>query len=107
MKCIKSQSISVVGTNLVITLPSNVSLSENEYFYIILCQCIPSDASTLPVVFEIGATEYNGLNRIGNTLRADQLRCRYRYCGVYGVDNPHIMIKSHVPETKYINEVIK
>lgn len=102
-KIIRTTAVAVTGTSpnqfLTLTIPA-VTLNENECFKLIICQTIPDTAGTLPVQILDGTTDIPVLNRIGNTMRADQLRTRKCYFAVYGADTPHVLIKNHVCETK-------
>lgn len=101
-KLIKSTSINIVtsGSNqiLVITIPA-ITFTENQYFELILTQSIPANADSIPVTIQSGTNTFAVLNRIGNTMRADQLSTRKKYCCVFGVDTPHVLIKNRVKES--------
>lgn len=102
-KLIRTTAVAVTGAGpnqfLTLTIPP-VTLKENECFKLIICQTIPNTAETLPVQILNGATNLPVLNRIGNKMRADQLRTRKCYFAVYGADTAHVLIKNHVCETK-------
>lgn len=101
-KIIKSISVKVSDTNLQIEIP-NIDLYEFKKFDLVLCQSIPSSAvlNSYPVQFIITGTTtpIAALNRIGNTLRADQIRTRKLYNMVYGTDTDHITLFNRVPES--------
>lgn len=104
-RIIKSTSIAVTGTapnqSLTITIPT-ITLTNLKEYCLIICQSIPSNAGTLPVVISSGGTTIPVLCRKGNTLRADQIRSRRRYKIVYGNDSEHFLIESPVCPTSYV-----
>lgn len=98
---LKSSSVAVTATNLVITVESTATLENLDKFYLLLTQQIPTGANTLPVQISIGGTVYPVYTRSGNLLRADQLKCRKLYPVVYGTDPAHFSLVVGVPNTVY------
>lgn len=101
-RIIRTTAVATAGTapnqTLTLTIPAT-TFRENECFKLIICQTIPATAGTAKVNIVSGSTTIPVLNRIGNSMRADQLRCRKCYLAVYGSDTAHVLIKNHVPET--------
>lgn len=99
---VKTTAVAVTGTSpnqkLTLTIPDTV-LVENGKFRLLIVQAFPRTAGTLPVEILNGSTSLPVLNRIGNSMRADQIKPRQVYYSVYGADTPHVLIKNHVPET--------
>lgn len=80
-KLILSQSISFVGGNLVVNLPTG-SYSNNCKYCIVLAQAIPVDTTiTAPVVFTIGTgtQQYPLVNRCCRPVTACGVRTRTKY----------------------------
>lgn len=100
---VKSVSVTDDGTDLLIEIPP-LELYEAKFVDLVICQSIPT-ASILashPVKIKItGATgDYMPtLNRIGNKLRADQIRTRRLYHTIYGTDDKHLYFRDKVPES--------
>jgi hypothetical protein len=77
-----SSSVSVVGTDLVITIPQNVF--PNCYQgCLVVAQTIPDEATiNMPVVIAIGddtTTTYPLINKCGTPVTASNIRTRTRY----------------------------
>lgn len=77
-----SSSVTVVDTNLVITIPQNVFI--NCYTgCLVVAQNIPDEATiNMPVVIAIGddtTTTYPLINRCGSPVTASNIRTRTRY----------------------------
>lgn len=92
---IKSQSVTVVGSALQITLPSSLTRRNCKEWKLIICQCIPESANLLPVQFVVNGVAYPVFNRISNKLRGDMLRARSCYRIAYGWDIPHFTVLSN------------
>jgi len=86
---IKSTSIAMSGSQLVITIPA-VTLTNHQRFRLILCQNIPTAAAVSQVILATPTQTMNMFVRTGNYLRADQIRCRRVYEMVYGTDPLHV-----------------
>lgn len=86
---IKSTSIAMSGSQLVITIPA-VTLTNHQRFRLILCQNIPTNAAVSQVILVTPTQTMNMFVRTGNYLRADQIRCRRVYEMVYGTDPTHV-----------------
>lgn len=101
-KLIKSTSIELVESCLVITIPE-FEFENLEQYCLVLCQSIPSDATTERVTITDGETSYTTvLTRYGNFVRADMLRTRRRYVIAYGNDTEHISIMCGLCPTAYV-----
>lgn len=98
---LKSSSIAVSGTNLLITVESNVDLENMKRFCLLLAQPIPTGSNTNQVYLSVNGTNYPVFTRSGNYLRADQIRCRKLYPVVYGNDPVHFSLIHCVPNTAY------
>lgn len=87
---------------LQIEIPSNTFV-ENERFCLILMQEIPTTES-IPVELISGTTVINMYNRIGNVLRADQLKNKRRLLCVYGTDVDHVLVFNHMKDSVVAKE---
>lgn len=103
---LRSLSVKADDTNttLIITIPK-IDLYEDRDFCMVICQSIPRNAILnsykVKIILEGEATgkERTTLNRIGNNLRADQIRTRKLYYMVYGTDPEHFLLRNRVPES--------
>lgn len=98
---LKSSSITVGATSVVITVESNATLNNLDRFCLLLTQNLPVGSNTLPVEITISSTTYPMYTRSGNLLRADQLRCRKLYPVIFGTDPNHFSLVNCVPNTTY------
>lgn len=106
---IRSTSLEIVGTAPNQTLQINIparNFNELDRFNLIICQTIPPAAllGSFPVVIMPNGEEAptTSVNRVANTLRADQIRCRKKYTVYYGSDPEHFYFRDHVPQTAII-----
>lgn len=83
----------------------NVDLDNGTKYCLVLCQPIPVGTGTAVVEFVANNQIIPGLNGIGNKLRADQIKCRTKYSAIYGLDTPHFIIKSCLPESFYTKDL--
>lgn len=83
---IKSTSIVMAGSQLLINIPA-VTLTNHQEFRLILCQPIPTTAGVSQVLLQTPTATIEMRLRTGNYVRADQLKCRRCYDMVYG-NNP-------------------
>lgn len=73
---VKSTSIVLSGTTLQITIP-NTLIRNNQKFCIALCQNIPTTITqNTPVQISVNGQTFALINKCGNAIYADQLRCR-------------------------------
>lgn len=73
---VKSTSITLSGTTLTITIPQ-MQFTNNCKLCVVLCQSIPEGVSNnTQVVLTSGTTTLNLINKCGNRIYGDQLRCR-------------------------------
>lgn len=101
---IKSQSVTVEGGSLLITVPT-LHLLNGKGWRLVICQAIPDSAATLPVQIVVNGpgTTLPLLTNLGNTMRGDMLRPRKVYKMYYGWDAPHMIILScNLCESTYI-----
>lgn len=80
-RTILTTAVAVVGTNLVLTIPTT-SFENCRDYVIRIAQDIPATATNLmPVVIQIGAAAplYNIVRRCGHNLYANQVRTRCNY----------------------------
>ena len=98
---INTTAVAVSGTNLLITVESNVDLENMKRFCLLLAQPIPTGSNTNQVYLSVNGTNYPVFTRSGNYLRADQIRCRKLYPVVYGNDPVHFSLIHCVPNTAY------
>lgn len=85
---IKSTSIVMAGSQLLINIPA-VTLVNHQEFKLILCQPIPANAGVSQVLLQTPTQTIEMRVRTGNYLRADQIKCRRCYDMVYGTDPVH------------------
>lgn len=85
---IKSTSIVMAGSQLLINIPA-VTLANHQEFKLILCQPIPRTAGVSQVLLQTPTATIEMRLRTGNYVRADQLKCRRCYDMVYGTDPVH------------------
>lgn len=83
---IKSTSIAMAGSQLLINIPA-VTLANHQEFRLILCQPIPIAAGVSQVLLQTPTQTIEMRLRTGNYVRADQIKCRRCYDMVYG-NNP-------------------
>lgn len=95
VKEFRTSAVTLTGGNLYLTIPGIQfnTLPNYTKLKIDLCQTIPADADTAPVFLSDGIVNVPALNSSGNTLRADEIRCRNRYCFVYGTDDQHVLLR--------------
>lgn len=86
---IKSTSIVVAGSQLLINIPA-VTLTNHQEFKLVLCQPIPTSAGVSQVLLQTPTETIEMRVRTGNYLRADQIKCRKCYPMVYGTDPVHV-----------------
>lgn len=113
MSCCKKECKIIKTINITTTsepegiqleIPQN-SFVENERFYLIISQCLPSFKS-VPVEIISGKETIPVFNRIGNYLRGDQLKGKkILYC-VYGSDATHILVFNHMRDSAVAGGVI-
>lgn len=89
MLIVKSTSIVISGTQLVINIPE-VTLTNHQHFKLVLCQNIPTTAGVSQVIVATPTQTINAFVVTGNYLRADQIKCRKCYEMVYGTDPLHV-----------------
>ena len=97
---IKSTSIVISGTQLVINIPE-VTLVNHQEFKLVLCQSIPALAGVSQVILATPTTTIEMRVRTGNYLRADQIKCRRCYDMVYGTDPVHVSMLCCLPRSCY------
>lgn len=90
---IKATALTMSGTTLQITLPSNLSLLNGKKWKLIICENSPVPAGTIgDVVFNVNGTLYPAMNGIGNNLKTDMLPKRKPVTLIYGWDPKHFMV---------------
>ena len=106
-KIVKSKSLNVIGSNLIIELKP-INLQNDEHFEIIICQNVPEEASELDTVkISINSNLTVPLkNMTGNYTRADQIKSRTRYPVVFGVDPLHVSLLRRIYPSKFNYEEI-
>lgn len=97
---IKSTSIVMAGSQLLINIPA-VTLTNNQEFKLILCQPIPTTAGVSQVILQTPTTSIEMRLRTGNYVRADQLKCRRCYDMVYGNNPVHASMKCLLKRSCY------
>lgn len=97
-RIIKSTGISVVAGILQVAIPTTIFNNESE-FCLVLAQTLPVGSSFLHVNILNNATVINLIDKNGNLVTGDQLKCRKRYNVVFGSNSvvPHILIKNCLP----------
>ena len=102
---VKSTSVVLSGGNLVILVSglNLATLSNEQLLNVIVCQNIPSGATTEQVYLSDSTTNLPiRVKTTGNNLRADQLKCRTIYKMIYGSDTAHLTLRCLVPDTIYV-----
>ena len=89
---IKPKNIELIGNDLLITLPDELTLLNGKKWYLVICEKLPQGDAIGTVTFIVNDIKYVAVNGIGNVLRTDALRCRRRYTLTYGWDDPHFMV---------------
>lgn len=97
---VKSTSIVVSGTQLLINIPA-LTLTNHQEFKLVLCQQIPAAAAVDQVLLQTPSATIEMRLRTGNYVRADQLRCRKCYPMVYGTDPVHASMLCCLPRSCY------
>ena len=97
---IKSTSIVMAGSQLIINIPA-VTLANNQEFRLILCQPIPTTAGVSQVLLQTPTRTIEMRLRKGNYVRADQLKCRRCYDMYYGTDPVHASMKCLLKKSCY------
>lgn len=100
MLIVKSTSIVISGTQLVINIPE-VTLTNHQHFKLVLCQNIPTTAGVSQVIVATPTQTINAFVVTGNYLRADQIKCRRCYEMVYGTDPLHVSMVRCLPRSCY------
>lgn len=100
MLIVKSTSIVISGTQLVINIPE-VTLTNHQHFKLVLCQNIPATAGVSQVIVATPTQTINAFVVTGNYLRADQIKCRKCYEMVYGTDPLHVSMVRCLPRSCY------
>lgn len=93
-KIYKSNTVTIDTTNLVVTFNTNpVNITDKNSFNFIICQSIPDNAGTDPVLLTINGVQVPLWDRFGDIITADKLKVGYIYKGYYGVQNtsPHVI----------------
>ena len=84
----------IVGTNLVLTIPT-LTFDNCEKFRLVICQPLPTGiTSAMSVVIQDGATTYPLLLPLGNNIKADMIRSRRAYEIIVGTDPAHFTVLS-------------
>lgn len=102
-RIIKTTAVTLTSGEIVLTIPSTITPVNLKEYCLIICQSMPSGASTQQVTISNGTTTYNLLCSKGNYVRADQICTRRKYKIVYGADPVHFTVESCLPRTSYIN----
>lgn len=105
---VKSTSVVLSGGNLVILVSglNLATLSNEQLLNVIVCQNIPTGATTEQVYLSDSTTNLPiRVKTTGNNLRADQLKCRTVYKMIYGSDTAHLTLRCLVPDTIYVAPV--
>lgn len=97
---IKSTSIVMSGSQLVINIPA-VTLTNHQEFKLILCQTLPTTAGVSQVILATPTATIPMYVRTGNYLRADQINCRRCYDMVYGNNPVHVSMLCCLKESCY------
>lgn len=97
---IKSTSIVMSGSQLVINIPA-VTLTNHQEFKLILCQTLPTTAGVSQVILATPTATIPMYVRTGNYLRADQINCRRCYDMVYGNNPVHVSMLCYLKESCY------
>lgn len=84
----KTQSISVVGSNLVLDLGSTPTgtLKNGQILNFTVCQSIPTLSSPIQIAFEINGVTYVAITNGGNRVYSDQIRKCMTYTMRFATD---------------------
>lgn len=88
---LKVTGISSTSTDLAILTSGTHTLTNGCMYDLIVCTKVPSMTTVLPVVIQVNGVNYPLLDRIGNTVMSDQIKCRTRYRMFYGATSPHFL----------------
>lgn len=104
---VKSSSITMVGSNMYITVPGIrfATMTNLQKLNVILCQSIPATAGTAQVFLSDGLTNVPVNVETGNFLRADQIKCRSMYRLIYGNNPVHFSLLCPVCRTAFVAPV--
>lgn len=88
---VKSTSLVLsAGKTLTVNIPTPATIENGKEFCLVICQSIPTVATTEQVVLRWANGTIVNLNSLsGNYVRADQLKCRKRYKIKFGSDPVH------------------
>ena len=102
-KLLLSQSMTLTSTTLTLNVPTDVSLVNLENYCLVINRCLPVGATTQQILINNGGTKpINLLCKLGNYVRADQLKPRLKYHLVYGADPVHFTVTDCLPRTGYV-----
>lgn len=93
----KSTSVAVSGSNLLVTLPNNISFENASRLCFIICQSIPEEGKTLPVVLQSGAATASLWDKYGNIAVGSELKTRCVIRGYVGSQSDAVHVISSIP----------
>lgn len=100
-KCPLKGTPTIVGTNLVITLPNVDTLTNRDILSFVVCSAIDQTNPLGTVSIVINGTTFPLNTRIGNPVRINQLRGRRVYTIQLGAATPNFTMISCLPETTF------
>lgn len=102
---ISTTGVSVIGTQLVLTIPSN-TYNNGERICLLVAQDLPSSSSANSVAIQIGTstTYYPVIKVCGNNVRADQINRNVIYRLTIGTDPGHFTVNNSrcLPCTSFV-----
>lgn len=91
----------IVDTNMVITLPNVGTLANGDVGKFVIINAIDLTNPLGTVSITINGTTFPLKNRLGNSIRIEQLRTRKVYTIALGAETPNFTLLTCVPESSY------
>ena len=91
----------VVDTNLVITLPNVGTLSNGDIGKFVIINTIDYTNLLGTVSITINGTTFPLVNKLGNSIRTEQLRSRKVYTIALGAETPNFVLLTCVQESSF------
>jgi hypothetical protein len=92
----------IVETNMVITLPDVGTLTNGDIGKFVIINSIDYTNPLGTVSITINGTTFPLQNKLGNSIRIEQLRTRRVYAVAVGAETPNLTLLSCVPESSYV-----
>lgn len=92
----------IVGGNLVITLPDVDTLANRDILNFVVCATIDKTNPLGTVSITVNGTTFPLLTRLANNVRIDQMFSRRVYTIQLGAGTPNFTMVSCLPETAFV-----